>query len=241
MVEISHLQKSYGAFSLNNISFLIQREKITGFIGNNGAGKTTTIKCILGLLSYEAGKISINGKTMYQNERSYKEKIGVVFDEGYFYNKLNMVSMKNIIAGAYANWDEKKYKEYIQKFGLSETQRIDTMSKGMKMKFSLALALSHNAELLILDEPSGGLDPRTRQLFCSELLAQKNEGKTIFFSTHITSDLDKIGDNIILIDNGSILRETSKDEFIKESKLNTPTIEDAMTEIINRGELDAYI
>ena len=120
----------------------------------------------------------------------------------------------------------------MDKFGLQETQKIDTLSKGMKMKFALALALSHHAEILILDEPSSGLDPKTRQLFCEELSEQKKKGKTIFFSTHITSDLDKIGDDIILINEGRILIEAPKEDFLKKSGLQSPTIEEAMLKMI---------
>ena len=237
MIEVSNLRKAYKNFCLNNISFSIRKGEITGFIGNNGAGKTTTLKCILGLVAYDMGQILLDGKSMLQNEQEYKEKIGVVFDKGYFYDNLTMFSMKNIIAKAYTNWDDLEYQKYMEKFELIEKQIISTLSQGMKMKFALALALSHNADTLILDEPTSGLDPNTRHLFCEELLEQKRKGKTIFFSTHITSDLDKIGDNIILIDHGSILSKGSKQKFLQESKLKNPTIEDAMLELISKGEV----
>lgn len=232
MLEVSNLSKNYKSFSLDHVSFTVREGRITGFIGNNGAGKTTTLKCILGLFPYDSGHILLEGRTMYHNELAYKERIGVVFDDGYFYDKFTMSAMKNIVAGAYDGWDDSEYHRYMEKFGLKETQRIDTLSKGMKMKFALALALSHHAEILILDEPSGGLDPKTRQLFCTELTEQKEKGKTIFFSTHITSDLDKIGDDIILIDEGQILAAASKEEFLRQSKLPDPTIEEAMLKII---------
>lgn len=181
MLEVSNLSKNYKSFSLDHVSFTVREGRITGFIGNNGAGKTTTLKCILGLVPYDSGHILLEGRTMYHNERAYKERIGVVFDDGYFYDKFTISAMKNVVAGAYAGWDDSEYHRYMEKFGLKETQRIDTLSKGMKMKFALALALSHHAEILILDEPSGGLDPKTRQLFCTELSEQKEKGKTIFF------------------------------------------------------------
>lgn len=237
MLEVTNLTKSYKSFSLNSVSFTIKRGRITGFIGNNGAGKTTTLKCILGLASYDGGEILLGGKTLYENEREFKEKIGVVFDSGYFYDNLTTEAMKNIVAGAYLNWDDLQYRCLMDKFGLSKKQKIDTLSKGMKMKFALALALSHNAEILILDEPSGGLDPKTRHLFCEELTEQKSKGKTIFFSTHITSDLDRIGDDIILIDRGTILKAASKEHFLEETKLQNPTIEDVMLEITKGDEL----
>lgn len=234
MLTIKYLEKSYNNFKLDDISFSLRKGKITSFIGNNGAGKTTTLKCVLGLVPYDSGKISIDGITLAQNEQEYKNKIGIVFDSGCFYDEFTLEAMKSIIAGAYGNWDESIYFGYMERFGLSRTQQISTLSKGMKMKYSLALALSHHADLLILDEPSSGLDPKTRQFFCDELLEQKEKGKTIFFSTHITSDIDKIGDDIVLIHNGRILRECSKQEFLTESVKYPPTVEDAMMEIIRR-------
>lgn len=234
MLTIKYLEKSYNNFKLDDISFSLRKGRITSFIGNNGAGKTTTLKCVLGLIPYDSGKISIDGITLAQNEQKYKNKIGIVFDSGCFYDEFTLEAMKSIIAGAYGNWDESIYFGYMERFGLSRTQQISTLSKGMKMKYSLALALSHHADLLILDEPSSGLDPKTRQFFCDELLEQKEKGKTIFFSTHITSDIDKIGDDIVLIHNGRILRECSKQEFLAESVKYPPTVEDAMMEIIRR-------
>lgn len=234
MLTIKYLEKSYNNFKLDDISFSLRKGKITSFIGNNGAGKTTTLKCVLGLVPYDSGKISIDGITLAQNEQEYKNKIGIVFDSGCFYDEFTLEAMKSIIAGAYGNWDESIYFGYMERFGLSRTQQISTLSKGMKMKYSLALALSHHADLLILDEPSSGLDPKTRQFFCDELLEQKEKGKTIFFSTHITSDIDKVGDDIVLIHNGRILRECSKQEFLAESVKYPPTVEDAMMEIIRR-------
>lgn len=234
MLTVKCLKKSYNNFKLDDISFSLRKGRITSFIGNNGAGKTTTLKCVLGLIPYDSGKISIDGITLAQNEQKYKNKIGIVFDSGCFYDEFTLEAMKSIIAGAYGNWDESIYFGYMERFGLSRTQQISTLSKGMKMKYSLALALSHHADLLILDEPSSGLDPKTRQFFCDELLEQKEKGKTIFFSTHITSDIDKIGDDIVLIHNGRILRECSKQEFLAESVKYPPTVEDAMMEIIRR-------
>lgn len=234
MLTVKYLEKSYNNFKLDDISFSLRKGRITSFIGNNGAGKTTTLKCVLGLIPYDSGKISIDGITLAQNEQKYKNKIGIVFDSGCFYDEFTLEAMKSIIAGAYGNWDESIYFGYMERFGLSRTQQISTLSKGMKMKYSLALALSHHADLLILDEPSSGLDPKTRQFFCDELLEQKEKGKTIFFSTHITSDIDKIGDDIVLIHNGRILRECSKQEFLTESVKYPPTVEDAMMEIIRR-------
>ena len=234
MLTVKYLTKSYDNFKLNDISFSLKEGRITGLIGMNGSGKTTVLKCILGAVPYETGKISIGGLTGLRNEQEYKDKIGVVFDSGCFYEELTLEAMTGIIAGAYGNWDERIYSGYIERFGLSRTQQINTLSRGMKMKYSLALALSHHAELLILDEPSGGLDPKTRQFFCGELLAQKEEGKTILLSVNTLSDIDRICDDIVFIHNGTILRECSREVFLMESVKNPPTVEDAMMEIIRR-------
>ena len=224
----------YYNFMLNDISFSLKERRITGFIGMNGSGKTTVLKCILGVVPYETGKISIGGLTALQNEQEYKDKIGAVFDNGCFYDELTLEAMTSILEDAYGSWDERIYSGYMERFGLSQTQQINTLSRGMKMKYSFALALSHHAELLILDEPFSGLDQETRQFFCGELLAQKEEGKTILLSVNAISDIDRICDDIVFIHNGTILRECSREEFLMESVKNPPTVEDAMMEIISR-------
>ena len=234
MLTVKYLTKSYDNFMLNDISFSLKERRITGFIGMNGSGKTTVLKCILGVVPYETGKISIGGLTALQNEQEYKDKIGAVFDNGCFYDELTLEAMTSILEDAYGSWDERIYSGYMERFGLSQTQQINTLSRGMKMKYSFALALSHHAELLILDEPFSGLDQETRQFFCGELLAQKEEGKTILLSVNAISDIDRICDDIVFIHNGTILRECSREEFLMESVKNPPTVEDAMMEIIRR-------
>ena len=216
ILEVSNLNKSYKNFSLSNVSFTLPKDCITGFIGANGAGKTTTIRTILGLAHKDSGTISIFGKDMVKNEMEIKNRIGVVFDEGCFYDNLTMKEMKSIIAPAYSAWDDKTFANYMEKFSLNPNQKISTLSKGMRMKFSLALALSHNAELLIMDEPTSGLDPLVRsQLLDIMRDYMKEGGRSIFFSTHITSDLDKVADMLILIDNGKIIFEEEKDALIE--------------------------
>lgn len=234
MLTVKYLTKSYDNFMLNDISFSLKEGRITGFIGMNGSGKTTVLKCILGVVPYETGKISIGGITALHDEQEYKDKVGIVFDSGCFYDELTLEAMTSIIARAYGNWDESIYSGYMERFGLSRTQQINTLSMGMKMKYSLALALSHHAELLILDDPFSGMDLKTRQFFCGELLAQKEEGKTILLSVNTIQDIDRICDDIVFIYNGMILRECSREEFLMESVKNPPTVEDAMMEIISR-------
>ncbi|WP_461207634.1 ABC transporter ATP-binding protein [Clostridium sp. DL1XJH146] len=211
ILDVKELKKEFGTFGLHNISFSLQEGDITGFIGINGAGKTTTIKSILGLTLKDSGSIKLFNKEMDKNERELKNHIGIVLDEGYFYENMTMKEMKSIIAPSYSNWDESVFKSYIERFNLQLNQKIYTLSKGMRMKYSIALALSHHADLLIMDEPTSGLDPLIRSELMDILLDfMKENGKSVFFSTHITSDLDKIADVLILIDKGRIVLSEKK-------------------------------
>lgn len=213
ILEINGLRKDFNTFSLQDINFSLQEGCITGFIGINGAGKTTTIKSILGLTLKDGGSIKLFGKEIdKKNERELKNHIGIVLDEGYFYKDLTLEEMKSIIAPAYSNWDEPVFKNYIERFDLQLNQKISTLSKGMRMKYAIALALSHHADLLIMDEPTSGLDPLVRSELMDILLEfMQEDGKSVFFSTHITSDLDKVADVLILIDDGKIVFNEEKD------------------------------
>lgn len=215
ILEVNGLKKDYGSFKLNEISFSLLEGCITGFIGVNGSGKTTTIKAILGLILKDAGTIKLFGKDFNPNNRELKNEIGIVLDEGYFYDDMTLYEMRSIIAPAYSNWDESAFKKYIHRFGLKLHQKIATLSKGMRMKFAITLALSHHAKLLIMDEPTSGLDPLVRSELMDILLEFiEDGGKSVFFSTHITSDLDKVADTIILIHQGNILLSEDKDKLL---------------------------
>lgn len=222
VIEINGLEKSYtkGSQILKGIDFKIEKGIVAGFIGMNGAGKTTTIKLMLNLIKKDAGEIKLFGKDLNENEKEIKNRIGIVFDQGYLYEDLKLSDMKKIFAGAYSNWDEDNYKKYITQFQLDEKQRIKQLSKGMKMKFSLALALSHHADLLIMDEPTSGLDPKVRNEFIDMIRTfMEEDGKTVFFSTHITTDLDKIADRIIMLNQGEVILNKEKDVLLEEHAL----------------------
>lgn len=220
VLEVKNLNKAYENFSLKDVTFSLNQDCITGFIGTNGSGKTTTIKAILRLILKDSGKINFLEKDIDKHERKSKNKIGVVLDEGYFYDELTLKEMKNVIAPSYTEWDEQVFLKYIKRFNLNLGQKISTLSKGMRMKFAVALALSHHADLLIMDEPTSGLDPLVRSELIDILLDfMKEPGKSVFFSTHITSDLDKIADMIILIDEGQILIEEEKDALVETHAL----------------------
>ena len=220
IIEVTGLNKRYKKFSLENVSFSVPEGSIAGFIGINGAGKTTTIKTLLGLAEKASGSIRLFGMDMERNEKEIKERIGVVLDEGVFYDELTLNEMKSIIAPAYKQWCEADFKAYLEKFSLDPKQTIKTLSKGMKVKFALALALSHKAELLIMDEPTSGLDPLIRSQFLTVMSEyMEKEGKGVLFSTHITSDLDKIADMLIMIDKGRIILQEDRDILLDEYRL----------------------
>lgn len=216
ILEIINLRKEYEDFTLKDINLTLNRGFIMGFIGPNGAGKSTTIKLIMNLIKKDGGEIKLFGKDNIKNEIEVKNKIGFVLDENHFYEDLTLTEMKNIVAPFYKSWNNNEFDNYLKDFDLPSKKKIKELSKGMKMKFSLAIALSHNAELLIMDEPTSGLDPIVR----SELLdilsnLMQDENKGIFFSTHITSDLDKIADYITFINQGEIILSTTKDDILE--------------------------
>ncbi|MDO5714872.1 MAG: ABC transporter ATP-binding protein, partial [Tissierellia bacterium] len=220
VIEVHNLNKKYDTFQLKNISFSIPEGCIVGFVGLNGQGKTTTIKTLLGLSKKDSGKVKIFGKDFDSNEKEIKSDLAVVFDDGYLYDSLKMKEMKNIVAGAYPSWDEKEYKNYIKKFSLDENQKIATLSKGMKMKFALALALSHHAKFIIMDEPTSGLDPLIRKELSKILSDYMNkDGLGVFYSTHITSDLDTFADIIIMINQGEIVFVEDKDTLLDRHRI----------------------
>ncbi|HHW28917.1 MAG TPA: ABC transporter ATP-binding protein [Syntrophomonadaceae bacterium] len=220
ILEVRNLSKHYPGFSLKNISFTLEKGYIMGFIGPNGAGKTTTIKLIMNLLRRDSGEIKVFGLDNIKNELEVKERVGFVYDDNHFYNELTVQEMKKIIAPFYSRWDEGVFNDYLDRFELSPRKKIKDLSKGMKMKFSLVIALSHHAELLILDEPTSGLDP----IFRSELLdilvdIIQDENKSVFLSTHLTTDLDKIADYITFINQGELVFCESKDEIMERYAL----------------------
>jgi len=217
ILEIKGLRKDFKDFHLKGIDLRLEPGYIMGFIGPNGAGKSTTIKLMMNLLKKDGGEIRLFGKDHIKDEQEIKNRIGFVFDENYFYEELTVSEMKWVLAPAYKTWDEDAFQQNIRRFQLPLKRKIKELSKGMKMKFSLAIALSHHADLLIMDEPTSGLDPLVR----SELLdilseTMQDENKAVFFSTHITSDLDKIADFVTMIHDGEILLSMAKDDILNK-------------------------
>lgn len=214
VLEINNLCKNYADFSLQNINMSLEKGTLTGFIGPNGAGKTTTIKSILNMIQPDQGKITVLGLDSVHNDLAIKSKLGVVLDDGHFYENLTLQKMTRLIAPMYSTWDNQAYHAYLDKLELPEDKKIKHLSRGMRMKYALVLALSHGAELFILDEPTAGLDPLVR----SELIEILKDivladNKTVLMATHITSDLDKIADYLFFIVNGQIILHGPKDEI----------------------------
>lgn len=216
-IEVKNLTKRYGDFCLDHLNFEIPYGSIVGFIGENGAGKTTTIKSILGLCPIETGEIQILGNPVgnTREKSSYKEHVGVVFDECNFPQELKLGDIRKIMKNMYQTWDDAKFKDYISKFELPENKKIKELSKGMKMKTSIAVALSHDSHVLVLDEATSGLDPVVRNeildIFREFIL---DEQHAVFLSSHITSDIEKAADYIMLIHKGKLLFKAGKDDLI---------------------------
>lgn len=216
-ITVKNLTKKYDNFKLNNISFQIPKGSIVGFVGENGAGKSTTIKAILGLMPIEAGEIELLDHKVKPEEKdtAYKEHIGVVFDECNFPVDLRIKYIRKIMQKIYRTWDDDKFEGYLNKFEISADKKVKELSKGMKTKLSIAVALSHDSRLLILDEATSGLDPVIRDEILDifrEFI--EDEEHTVFISSHITSDIEKAADYVMMIHKGELLFQKSKDELL---------------------------
>jgi ABC-2 type transport system ATP-binding protein len=214
VIEVKALAKEYPGFALNDVSFTMPRGYITGLVGPNGAGKTTIIKLIMNLVNRKRGTISVFGLDNIAHDTEIKDRIGFVYDTPYFYEDQDLQTLTSAVGPFYSKWDSKKFSMLLDRFGLSPRKKFMSLSKGTKTKFSLALALSHDADLIILDEPTAGLDPLFRREFL-EILREfiQDEEKSVLFSTHITSDLDRAADYTVIVDNGTILCSVWKDEI----------------------------
>ena len=228
IVEVSNLGKDYPAFRLKNISFSIEQGRITGFIGRNGAGKTTTIKSILNLVHPDGGEISYFGMPLVAHEADIKKRIGYSTGTVSWYPRKKIKDIVSIVREFYDTWDDEEYQRYLDLFDLDENKTPKELSEGMKVKFNLLIALSHGAEILILDEPTSGLDPFSRDELLGVFSELKKHGAAIFFSTHITSDLEKCADDIVYISHGEIIAALPKTDFMAEFAQDGESLEDTI-------------
>lgn len=219
VLEIEGLCKRYPAFALENVSFRVGAGRICGFIGRNGAGKSTTLGSLTGLVHPDAGAVRFFGQDARENETAVKMKIGYVASGVNYYPNKKLRTITRVTRMFYDGWDDAAYARYMRLFNLDENKTPAQLSAGMKVKYALALALSHRAELLILDEPTSGLDPVSRDELLDVFMQLSREGKAILFSTHITSDLDKCADDIVYIRNGKILAEDTIEDFVQAWRL----------------------
>lgn len=214
-IAVNGLTKKYDGFTLDNVSFVVPKGSIMGFIGQNGAGKTTTIKALLNIFTPDGGTIEMLGMDNRAHEYEIKQHIAAVFDEIPFHENFTADMLSVMFRGLYSTWDEKTYISYLERFGLPRRKKLGKFSKGMKMKLQIAAALSHGAKLLIMDEATTGLDPVVRNeildIFREYLQDDEN---SILMSSHITSDLEKIADCVTFIDKGKILLTGYKDDIL---------------------------
>jgi ABC-2 type transport system ATP-binding protein len=220
MLNVQGLSKRYERFYLDHVSFTLEEGYIMGFIGSNGAGKTTTLKGIMNIIHTDAGTVEIFGERQNGNEESLKQDIAYMSGEINFFQKKKVKHISEVVRRFYPQWGADVHKNYLKRFDIDPEKRIEELSQGMRIKYALALALSHNARLMILDEPTTGLDPVARddllELF-QELVEQGD--RSILFSTHITSDLEKCADFITYILNGRIIESCSRDELLDSYRI----------------------
>lgn len=234
VLEVEALCKSYPAFALKNVSFSLEQGKITGFIGRNGAGKSTTLNALFHFVHPDSGRIAFFGMDILGHEIQIKQEVGFVSSGVNYYPTKKIKKITAVTKSFYKKWDEDAYARYMQLFGLDENKTPSQLSAGMKVKYALALALSHNAQLLILDEPTSGLDPVSREDLLEVFMNLCEEGKSILFSTHITSDLDKCADHILYIKDGEILAQAPLPEFVNTYKVLSFTDGQIPPELHNR-------
>lgn len=238
VLEVRALRKTYPAFTLKDVSLDVPQGAIVGFIGRNGAGKSTTLKSVLGLVHPDGGTVRAFGLDYAANEAAIRRRIGVVLGGIDFYPKKKVGVITDVTRRFYSNWDEDKYRHYLELFAIDESKRVDQLSSGMKVKYMIALALSHSAELLILDEPTSGLDPVSRDELVELFRHIVADGsRSILFSTHITSDLEKCASHIAFIKDGEMLYDGGVEDFKARFRDKGETLEDIIV-AVERRELD---
>ena len=239
-LTVENLTKTYPSFTLDNVSFTLSRGRIMGLIGKNGAGKSTTLKSILNLVSPDGGRIELLGMPFPEREEECKQKTGVVLGGIDFFQHKRLETITAVTRRFYRDWDQSACDRYMKEFDLDPHKRVRELSAGMRVKYLIALALSHGAELFLFDEPTSGLDPVSRDELLELFRALTAGGeRSILFSTHITSDLDRCADDVAYLRGGRLLACGEKAEFIRSFRhLRTPEDRDELSleEIMVRAE-----
>jgi ABC-2 type transport system ATP-binding protein len=219
ILEIHNLRKKYKGFHLDDISLSLPSGHVLGLIGPNGAGKTTTIKILMNMVKRDGGEVRVFGLDPRKSAKSIKNRVGYLGEEQYFYGDKTIAWTGQFVSSFYDSWDTNAFQSLLTRFAISRSKKTRELSKGMKVRFSLALALSHNPELLILDEPTAGLDPVIRREVL-ELLRKKSkeEGKSVIISSHITDDIMRTADLVAFLVEGKIVLSSDKDELLSNWK-----------------------
>jgi ABC-2 type transport system ATP-binding protein len=213
ILELRGVGKRYPGFALRDVSFSLPRGYVCGLIGPNGAGKTTIVKMILGLVRPESGELRVCGADPVASERAVKDRIGFVHEVPAYYDHLSVQAVAAIVRPFYSRWDQPLFEALLRDFEVPARKRFGALSRGTRTKAALALALAHHAELLVLDEPTAGLDPVFRRSLLERLAAYVEDGRaSVLFSTHITGDLDRMADYITFIRDGRLVFSSTREE-----------------------------
>ncbi len=236
VVQVQGLVKKYPSFELKEVSFALERGRITGFIGRNGAGKTTTVKAMLNMVHPDGGWVRYFGMPLTGNEADIKKRIGYSTGTVSWYPGKRIRDIVDIVKRFYDTWDEAAHRYYLDLFAIDEAKTPLQLSEGMRVKVNLMLALAHSAEVLILDEPTSGLDPFSRNELLDVFSKLRHRGVTVFFSTHIISDIEKCADDIVYISKGKITAAVPKADFVRTYSEEGETLEDTMLRLEGGAE-----
>ena len=248
ILTVRNLCKHYPAFELHDVSFSIRASSIMGLIGRNGAGKTTTIKSSLRLVRPDGGSVEFLGQPVDDDAAALRREAGYVSGDLCYYPRKRLSQLTAVTRSFYSAWDSARYEALLRRFSLDDSKRVCELSAGMKVKYQLACALSHGAKLLILDEPTSGLDPVSRDDLLDLLRSLcEQDGVSILFSTHITSDLDACADDVTYLQNGTVAQSVSLAGFTAPWKKLTgpetalaPALRGALRGLrVHRGEFEA--
>lgn len=219
------VRRSFDGFKLDIEDLSLEQGYVMGLIGRNGAGKSTTIKILMNLVYPDEGDVRVLGMSQPERELEIKRQVGYVSEEPAFYGDMTAGWMARLVGRYYPAWDNALYHEYLRKFALDDRKKVKDLSRGMKLKLGLTLALSHRPKLLILDEPTSGIDPVARRELLKEVVEViKDEERTVLFSSHITSDIEQVADHVAIIDQGRIVESSDRETMLAKWRKVTGTL-----------------